>query len=59
MLHARITVCVVRLLLLFPLGLFLVPSSVTAEEPGRGLTASFEVNYLTFAIDHLKSGHIY
>jgi uncharacterized protein (DUF305 family) len=50
--HARITVCVVRLLLLVPLGLAVAPSRVIADEPGRGLTAAFEVKYLKFAIDH-------
>jgi uncharacterized protein (DUF305 family) len=32
--------------------LALTPMLVTAEEPGRGLTARFEVRYLRFIIDH-------
>lgn len=50
--YAYVTVCVFRLLLLCTCGLLIVPSSVTADQPGRGLTASFEVDYLKFAIDH-------
>jgi uncharacterized protein (DUF305 family) len=38
--------------LILTLGLFVAPSHVKGDEPGRGLTARFEVEYLEFIIDH-------
>jgi len=50
--YSRITIRAVQLFVLLTFGVLIAPHSVTADEPGRGLTASFEVNYLKFTIDH-------
>lgn len=41
-----------RFCLLTTVAISFIPSVVSADEPGRGLTAPFEVHYLRFIIDH-------
>jgi uncharacterized protein (DUF305 family) len=50
--HIRLRASSGLMVIIFALGLLILPLPLAANGPGRGLTAQFEIDFLKFTIDH-------